>query len=149
MKLIRNAVLLVVLSSPAMADSVPDVKVALDQWVAAVEGGSAEKIVDLYDKDAIMISTFVQNPMTKREQLRDYYKKVVSNPDVKVEVQETHPRRFGNAAVNSGRYTLSYTQDGETVSLPARFSFTYVLEGGKWMIVDQHSSRVPLEEEKH
>jgi hypothetical protein len=62
---------------------------------------------------------------------------------VRVEVQETHPRRFGNMAVNTGRYTLSYTQEGEEVVVPARFTFTYQLQGGKWIIVDHHSSAVP------
>lgn len=138
---------LVLLLFPLSAFAEADVGAALDQWVAAVEGGSAEKIIALYDKDAVMISTFVQNPMTKREELLSYYKKVVSNPDVEVTVEETHPRRFGDMAVNTGRYTLSYTQEGESVVIPARFSFTYRLESSKWLIVDHHSSRVPLPDE--
>ena len=98
----------------------------------------------LYDKNAIMISTFAQEPLTKHEQIIGYFKKVIVNPDIKVDIEDSHPRIFGNVAVNSGRYTLSYTQEGETVSIPARYSFVYVLQGGKWLIVDQHSSRVPL-----
>src|SRR6516225_5537244 len=35
-------------------------------------------------------------------------------------------RVYGNTAVNSGYYTFSYTKDGETKSIPARYSFTYV-----------------------
>jgi hypothetical protein len=156
MTLLRSlfAVLLFV-SAPAIArdqapesKNKPDVSAALTQWVSAIEGGTAEPIVKLYDKNAIMISTFMQHPITKRDALLGYYKKVVANPDVKVEVSETYPRDFGNFAVNTGQYTLSYTQDGETVSVPARFSFTYILRDGKWLIVDHHSSKVPLPEEK-
>lgn len=147
MKSLRYSLLAVLLASPAYADKAPDVDTALKDWVAAVQGGSVDNIMKLYDKDAIMISTFVQNPMTRREQIAGYFKKVVANPDVHVEVQETHPRVFGDMAVDTGRYTLSYTQDGEPVSIPARYSFTYVLRGGKWLIVDQHSSRVPLPDE--
>ncbi len=124
-------------------EGTPEIASALDSWKGAVEGGDAEAIVALYDKNAIMISTFVQQPITKRADLLSYYKKVVSNPDVRVEVQESHPRRFGNVAVNTGRYTLSYTQEGEEVVVPARFSFVYQLQGGKWVIVDHHSSAVP------
>lgn len=123
---------------------VPEVASALDNWKDAVEGGDAEEIVALYDKKAIMISTFVQLPITTRAGLLGYYKKVVANPDVRVEIEETSPRKFGNMAVNTGRYTLSYTQEGEEVVVPARFSFTYQLQGKKWVIVDHHSSAIPV-----
>ena len=122
----------------------PDVQLALSEWKAAVESASLDDIMKLYDKNAIMISTFAQEPLTKHEQIIGYFKKVIVNPDIKVDIEDSHPRIFGNVAVNSGSYTLSYTQEGETVSIPARYSFVYVLQGGKWLIVDQHSSRVPL-----
>ena len=124
---------------------VPEVGSALENWKEAVEGGDAEAIVRLYDKKAIMISTFVQNPITSNAALLGYYKKVVANPDVRVEIEEEHPRKFGNMAVNTGRYVLSYTQEGEEVIVPARFSFTYQLQGKKWVIVDHHSSAMPTE----
>ncbi|MCI0336658.1 MAG: nuclear transport factor 2 family protein [Acidobacteria bacterium] len=34
-------------------------------------------------------------------------------------------------------------KDGETKTLPARYSFTFVKEGENWMIVDHHSSAMP------
>jgi hypothetical protein len=43
----------------------------------------------------------------------------------------------------STRYTLFYTKDGETKSIPARYSFTFVKEGSDCKIVDHHSSTVP------
>ncbi len=126
---------------------VPDVAAALDEWKAAVESNDETKIMELYDKKAVMISTFVQHPMNKFDMIFNYYKKVVANPDVRVEIQEEYPRRYGDMAINSGMYTLSYTQEGEEVSIPARFSFVYQLQGGKWIIVDHHSSAVPLPKE--
>ncbi len=127
----------------SVKEGIPEVSSALDAWTQAVEGGDAQAIVALYDKSAIMISTFVQQPITKNSDLLSYYKKVVANPDVRVEILETHPRRFGNMAVNTGRYTLSYTQEGEEVVVPARFSFVYQLQGARWVIVDHHSSAIP------
>ena len=52
-------------------------------------------------------------------------------------------RVYGNTAVNSGYYTFSYAKDGETKSIPARYSLTYVKDGNDWKIVDHHSSAVP------
>jgi hypothetical protein len=45
--------------------------------------------------------------------------------------------RVYGKAVNSGYYTFSYTKDGETKSIPARYSLTYVKDG------NHHSSAVP------
>jgi uncharacterized protein (TIGR02246 family) len=149
-------VFLLLMASPAIAreqapeakeHTRPDVSQALTEWVTAIEGQSAENIIKLYDKNAVMISTFAQAPITTHKGLLAYYKKVVANPDAEVDVTETHPRVFGNMAVNSGQYVFHYTQDGESVTIPARFSFTYILRDSRWIIVDHHSSRVPLPDE--
>ena len=57
----------------------------------------------------------------------------------------------GHFTVNGRRTDIPsmLLSEGDEVTIPARFSFTYRLEGGKWMIVDHHSSRVPLANEKN
>lgn len=135
-------------STPVFAADTPKVEDAIKGWKAAVEGRNIDKIVSFYDKKAIMFPAFAIKPLTTRAQLTEYYKKVTANPDVKVEITETHPRQFGNVALNSGLYKLSYTQEGEEVVIPSRFSFTYILKDGKWVIVDHHSSKVPLEQKQ-
>ena len=50
---------------------------------------------------------------------------------------------YGDTAINTGLYTVSNLRDGQPVTTPARFSFTYRLKDGRWMIVDHHSSAVP------
>ena len=52
-------------------------------------------------------------------------------------------RVYGDTAVNTGYYTLFYAKDGETKSIPARYSFTFVKEGNDCKIVDHHSSAMP------
>lgn len=149
MKVLSLGVVLaaMLVTAPVYAAEKPDVSEALNAWKAAVEAGNVDDIMKLYDKKAVMISTFAQQPMRKREQLIGYFKKVIVNPDIKIEIEDSHPRVFDNVAVDSGRYVLSYSQEGETISIPARFTFVFALEDGKWMIVEQHSSRVPLPDE--
>jgi hypothetical protein len=149
MKLVHKIIFAMFLfSTPVFAADTPKVEDAIKGWKAAVESRNIDKIVSFYDKKAIMFPAFAIKPLTTRAQLTEYYKKVTANPDVKVEITETHPRQFGNVALNSGLYTLSYTQEGESIVIPSRFSFTYILKDGKWVIVDHHSSKVPLEQ-KH
>jgi len=52
-------------------------------------------------------------------------------------------RVYGNTAINTGYYTFNYVKDGKPAAIPARYSFVYVKQGGKWLIVDHHSSAVP------
>ena len=137
-----------VFANNAQSAPSPSPKGALSLWEKAVESAKMDDIMALYDNDAIMISTFAQNPLTKREQIIDFYQKVVVNPDIDVEILESHPRVYDNMATDSGRYALSYTQEGERVVIPARFTFVYKLENGKWMIVEHHSSRMPVGESK-
>jgi hypothetical protein len=148
MKYFLGFLLFLALPLVAQAADKPDVSTALTEWVAAVESGDAVKVVALYDKDAIFFSTFAVKPMKTQAERLGYYKKAVAEPDIKIDINESHPYIFGDVAINSGLYTFHYTQDGEPMTIPARFSFTYILQGGKWVIVEHHSSRVPGSDNK-
>ncbi len=65
-------------------------------------------------------------------------------PGLKVAFGEQLIRVYGNTGVNTGYYTFSYSKDGEARTLPARYSITFVKQGENWMIVDHHSSAMPV-----
>ena len=76
--------------------------------------------------------------------LRDYFVmgfKVL--PSLKAAFGDQLIRVYGDIAVNTGSYTFSYVKDGETKSLRARYSFTYIRSGDHWLIVDHHFSAMP------
>ena len=50
---------------------------------------------------------------------------------------------YGDIAITDGRYALSYMQEGEEISIPARFTFVYKRVGSQWIIIDQHASQMP------
>jgi hypothetical protein len=76
--------------------------------------------------------------------LRDYFVAAFKAlPGLKVTFGDQLIRVYGNTAVNTGYYTFSYVQSGESKIFPARYSFTYVKNGDRWMIVDHHSSAMP------
>lgn len=135
--------LMLVPAVTAAKDSTPDVHAALKDWVAAVESHDAERVVNLYDENSMMLSAFAIHPLTTHKELLDYYKKVVAEPNVHITVTKEDVRQFGNVAVNTGLYRFHWTQDGEPMDDPARFSFVYVLKDGKWVIISHHSSIVP------
>ena len=54
-------------------------------------------------------------------------------------------RVYGQFAVQAGTYTFAWQgEDGATVEKRARFSFTYRKDGSSWIIVEHHSSSMPI-----
>jgi hypothetical protein len=94
--------------------------------------------------DAVLWGTLSPTVRSDRAAVRDYFVtafKVL--PGLKVSFGDQLIRVYGNTAVNTGYYTFAYGKDGDTKSLPARYSFTYVKNGERWLIVDHHSSAMP------
>lgn len=132
------------LASPALAGPKEDVAMAGATWAQALGEDDPDKVLPLYAEDAVLWGTLSPTVRADRKALRDYFVtafKVL--PGLKVTFGDQLIRVYGGTAVNTGYYTFSFAKDGETKSLPARYSFTYVKNGDHWLIVDHHSSAMP------
>ena len=133
-----------VLPCAALAGPKEDVAAATMKWGETLGQNEPDKIVALYATDGVLRGTLSPTLRSNRAGLHDYFVgafKVL--PSLKVNFGEQLIRVYGDTAVNTGYYTFSYVKDGEPKTLPARYSFTFVKEGGNWMIVDHHSSAIP------
>jgi uncharacterized protein (TIGR02246 family) len=140
------ALSIVLLSIATVASAGPkeDVAAAASTWATALGEDDPDKVLSLYSEDAVLWGTLSPKVRADRAAMRDYFVaafKVL--PGLKVTFGDQLIRVYGDAAVNTGYYTFSYLKDGETKSLPARYSFTYVKRGDNWLIVDHHSSAMP------
>ena len=136
--------ILLSLASIASAGPKEDVSAAALSWARALGEDDPDKVLPLYSEDAVLWGTLSPTVRANRAALRDYFVtafKVL--PSLKVKFGDQLIRVYGDTAVNTGYYTFSYAKDGEIKSLPARYSFTYVKNGDRWMIVDHHSSAMP------
>src|SRR5437870_10725399 len=130
--------------SVASAGTKEDVGAATMRWGQTLGENDPDKIVLLYATDGVLWGTLSPTVRSDRAALRDYFVtafKVL--PGLKVTFGDQLIRVYGDTAVNTGYYTFSYVKDGEARTLPARYSFTFVKEGGNWMIVDHHCSAMP------
>lgn len=138
------AMVLLCLAPIASAGPKDDVGASASAWARALGEDDPEKVLPHYAQDAVLWGTLSPTVRADRAALRDYFVtafKVL--PGLKVAFGEQLIRVYGDTAVNTGYYTFSYVKDGEPRSLPARYSFTYVKNGGRWLIVDHHSSAMP------
>lgn len=133
----------------AMADDTADVTAAMNAWKenlgAACGGGGADKILPLYAEDGVLWGTISPTVRNSRAGLEDYFVGACKKlPKLTVEFKDPLIRIYGgDTAINTGAYVFSYEKDGQMVQLPARYSFTLVKTGGKWLIADHHSSAMP------
>jgi uncharacterized protein (TIGR02246 family) len=119
-----------------------DAVAAAQAWADAFSRHDLEGLLRLYDAEAVFWGTSSPVLRDTPAAIRDYFKGVPTSQMV-VKIGEHRARVLGDVAVVTGHYTFSSPQDGRMVDRPARFSFTFRLRNGQWLIVDHHSSSVP------
>ncbi|KUO08046.1 SgcJ/EcaC family oxidoreductase [Streptomyces sp. DSM 15324] len=116
-----------------------------DGWNAALRTGDPEKVANRYAKDAVLLPTLSNKVRTDRAGIVDYMEHFLRNKPVGKKV-ETHINVLdGNSALDSGVYefTLTDPATGKKRAVEARYTYEYEKRGGKWLIVNHHSSAMP------
>ena len=144
----RRVVLLLALVSvmaPVVSVAAPqdDVTAATRAWAEAYNSRDPQKIQALYAPDAVFWGTSSPTLRDTPALIGEYFKNSPSQPNARVELGEFKVRVWGDTAASTGSYTFTDMRDGQAVRRPARFSFVFHKQEGRWMIVDHHSSSVP------
>ena len=117
----------------------------LEQWMQAVNEGDVEKLLSLYDNQAVLIPTFSNRLLNTPEKLRNYFEKLGNREDLSIALHEKTliTQELGNQIFSlSGIYNWRFAVDGELLNFEARFS--YVLDLSKPNpILHHHSSQIP------
>jgi uncharacterized protein (TIGR02246 family) len=118
---------------------------AASKWAAIFVDDNPDSILALYEDEAVLWGTLSPKLLVGKPELRGYFERAFKAlPGHKVAFGEQVIRIYGDVAINSGYYTFSYLKDGQTQTIPARYSFVYRKRGANWMIVDHHSSAMPV-----
>ena len=126
------------------AQANPEIAGAVAKWTALFVDDNPDTILALYDDAGVLWGTLSPTLLVGKTAIRGYFERAFKAlPGHKVTFGEQVTRVYGDVAINSGYYTFTYVKDGETRSIPARFSFVYRKRDGNWMIVDHHSSAMP------
>lgn len=124
------------------------VAAATQAWIDAMGSHDPERVVALYAPDAVLWGTTSPTIRDNPAAVRDYFSLLTRvPPDYKGVLGEQRIRVYGDLAINTGTYTfIGPARDaaGKPISRAARFSFVYRNRDGRWLIVDHHSSAVPL-----
>jgi uncharacterized protein (TIGR02246 family) len=120
------------------------VAAATAAWRAAYDSRDPARITAMYDSDAVLWGTTAKTVAANPAAIAEYFKDAGKRPNARVAFGEQHIRVYGDVAVvNTGYYTFSDVQDGQTVSRQARFTMAFRNRDGRRLTVAHHSSRVP------
>ncbi|MDJ0727659.1 MAG: DUF4440 domain-containing protein [Prochloraceae cyanobacterium] len=119
-----------------------------DIWLDTVTSGSEEvvdEVVALYAPNGILWGTVSEQVRDTPAEIRDYFEYFAMLPELSVSSYKGCVRMYDeNLAINSGYYTFTYTKDGQTKEVPARYSFIYHKNSNnQWEIIEHHSSALP------
>jgi uncharacterized protein (TIGR02246 family) len=140
---LRAVMVLVFTASAAVAGPIEDVGEATRAWGAAYDSRDPKRILSVYAPDAVFWGTSSPTLRDTPASIGEYFANASSQPNARVEIGAFKVRVWGETAASTGSYTFTDVRNGETVRRPARFSFVFRLVGGRWLIVDHHSSAVP------
>jgi len=114
-----------------------------DNWLAAVCSHNPARVTNLYCTDGILIGTVAQQIKRGRPAIRSYFDEFLTNEGICGTFTSRMIQTYPGWAIESGTYTFQWMQDGEQITVPARYSFVYRLTPGGWKIQNHHSSTIP------
>jgi uncharacterized protein (TIGR02246 family) len=124
-----------------------EIMATTNAWIDAMSSHDAERVVALYDPEAVLWGTTSPTLRDNPATVQDYFKFLrTAPPYYKPVLGEQRIRVYGDVAISTGTYTFigpALDAAGNPTSRPARVSFVYRNRGGRWLIVDHHSSAVP------
>ncbi|MDQ1017468.1 SgcJ/EcaC family oxidoreductase [Streptomyces afghaniensis] len=117
-----------------------------DQWNAALKTGDAQKVADLYAKDAVLLPTVSNNVRTDRAEIVDYFEHFLQKKPVGTKVESVVNVLDRNTVIDAGVYEFALTdhETGAKSTVKARYTYAYEKQpDGNWLIVNHHSSKMP------
>ncbi|MFG6177944.1 nuclear transport factor 2 family protein [Halomonas sp. THAF12] len=116
----------------------------LERWAIAVSRGEKETLLSLYAEDAILVPTVANDVRDNRLARQAYFDDFLAKEALTCELGEFSrrvSRKLGTVVIG-GHYTFGHLLNGEMITIPARFLFTFEEIVGEWKITGHHSSQL-------
>ncbi|MGX2993342.1 SgcJ/EcaC family oxidoreductase [Streptomyces sp. JNUCC 64] len=130
--------------APAAATK-EEIGALFSQWNAALQTGDAGTVADRYAPDAVLLPTVSPDIRTTRTQIVDYFEHFLQKKPKGEKVRSVIHVLDEDSAIDAGLYRFHLTDaaTGKTTPVVARYTYQYEKRGGKWLIVNHHSSVLP------
>jgi uncharacterized protein (TIGR02246 family) len=141
------ALILVVLAAEIWAGPVEEVAQISGPRLKALQEGDVDAYTAAFADNAVFNSSLSAFRIEGKEAIRAYFTELFQMyPRRRVFVRQQAMRAYNDDLVISNSYAvLNVTdQQGKVTAFPLRSSVAWAKLGGRWQIVDQHTSRLPV-----
>ncbi len=113
------------------------------KWAKAVKSRDPEQVLQLYHPDGVLWATLSPVIRHGHPAIHDYFVGFLNREGIECKFTSNQVREYGEFLFHSGAYVFTWKAGRNTIRVPARFSFVYKMEAGKWFIMEHHSSLFP------
>lgn len=111
--------------------------------LSSTECGNGARMGNLYRPGGILLATF-EEIVQGRDNITEYFDELTCLDDLSVEATLFRAGGEGRTLWATGLYTFSFTEDGQIVEVPARFTYVWKANRrGVFRIATHHSSVSP------
>jgi len=144
-KTILGAVLLLSLSTAAIAGPKEEAFQVLEQWIKAFNASDVDGIVNLHASDALFLGTRSQAVVTRTEDIRKYFERALMSDMPRGAVFSDYSSMVlsDTAVLFTGLSASSRTREGKTITSQGRATFVIAKRAEGWRIVHFHRSPRP------
>jgi len=138
---------LVVLVLESWAGPIEEVAQISAQRGKALEEGTADEYAAAFADNAVLTAALQPFRIEGKGAIRAYFAELFQQyPGRRLFARQTAARAYGDdLVVQNGYFVVYFTdQKGQVTQLPLRSSVTWAKVSGRWQIVDQHVSRIPV-----
>ena len=142
-----SALILVGLAVECWAGPVEEVAQIAGPRVKVFEEGTAEAYSAPFADNAVLTSSLSAFRIDGKEALKAYFAELFQQyPTRRLFVRQPVTRAYDDNLVIQNSYNVLYLTDqkGQITQLSLRGSVVWAKIGGRWQIVDQHVSRMPV-----
>jgi uncharacterized protein (TIGR02246 family) len=127
------------------AETKAQIEFAVLQWAERLNSHDPAQVAALYAPDATLWGTTSPALATTPAGIRTYFEQALSVPmPPKAFVVSQHIQFFGEVVISSGRYDLTFGSGTEAGTVPGRFTMAFERRADRWLIVNHHSSIIPV-----
>ncbi|GAX34906.1 SgcJ/EcaC family oxidoreductase [Nodularia sp. NIES-3585] len=120
----------------------PEIAGLFDRWNSSLQTGDPNLVTENYARNAILLPTVSNQVRRNHEEIQDYFVKFLELQPIG-KINYSSIRLYCGVAIDSGTYTFTVVNNGQTEQVRARYTFVYNRIGNRWLIAEHHSSAMP------
>ncbi len=115
----------------------------LNTWLSGIKEGMVERVTSCYSKNAALWGSITKRLRCDEQGIKQYFEEFIQSKKngLNVMFKEIKMTEIAGVPVLSGEYVFTWQdENGQSMVLPASYTFVLNKRKGQWKIEDHHST---------